>query len=69
MMRRGASLDRVDTELIEPSGLTPDQQASLWLYAWSLRDGGQGPEAKRHLAAVEDGAELNRLGARPRPLI
>jgi hypothetical protein len=34
-MRRGGSLDDVHSELIEPSDLTADQKAALWLYAWS----------------------------------
>jgi hypothetical protein len=35
-MRHGASIDDVDVELIERTGLSPDQKAALWLYAWSF---------------------------------
>jgi hypothetical protein len=38
MVRGGASLDRVDRELIEPTTLSADQKAALWLYAWLLAD-------------------------------
>jgi hypothetical protein len=39
MMRRGASLDRVEGEVIDPSPLSPDQKDALWLYAWSFMEG------------------------------
>jgi hypothetical protein len=35
-MRHGESIDDVDLELIERTGLSPDQKAALWLYAWSF---------------------------------
>jgi hypothetical protein len=35
-MRHGDSIDDVDSELIEHSGLSPDEKAALWLYAWSF---------------------------------
>jgi hypothetical protein len=35
-MRHGDSIDDVDLELIERTGLSPDQKAALWLYAWSF---------------------------------
>jgi hypothetical protein len=35
-MRHGDSIDDVDSEVIERSGLTGDQKAALWLYAWSF---------------------------------
>ena len=35
-MRHGASIDDVDCEVIERSGLNGDQKAALWLYAWSF---------------------------------
>jgi hypothetical protein len=35
-MRHGESIDDVDLELIERSGLSPDEKAALWLYAWSF---------------------------------
>jgi hypothetical protein len=35
-MRHGDSIDDVDLELIERTGLSPDEKAALWLYAWSF---------------------------------
>jgi hypothetical protein len=35
-MRHGESIDDVDLELIERSGLSSDEKAALWLYAWSF---------------------------------
>ncbi len=35
-MRHGDSIDDVDHELIERTGLSPDEKAALWLYAWSF---------------------------------
>jgi hypothetical protein len=35
-MRRGDSIDDVDLELIERTGLSADEKAALWLYAWSF---------------------------------
>jgi hypothetical protein len=35
-MRHGASIDDVDLELIERTGLSADEKAALWLYAWSF---------------------------------
>jgi hypothetical protein len=55
MMEGGASLDRVETELIEPSDLKPDQKAALWLYAWSFMDGSeQRLQATRYLVYSGD---------------
>lgn len=34
-MSGGGSVDDVDAEIIEPSGLSADEKAALWLYAWS----------------------------------
>jgi hypothetical protein len=38
MMQAGASLDRVESEVIDRSGLNADRKAALWLYAWSFMD-------------------------------
>ena len=55
MTHDGASLDRIETEVIEPSGLDPEQKAALWLYAWSFLEGReQRAEAGRYLVAVGD---------------
>ena len=35
-MTRGGSVDDVDAEIIEPSGVSADEKAALWLYAWSF---------------------------------
>jgi hypothetical protein len=35
-MRHGDSIDDVDFEVIERSGLSPNEKAALWLYAWSF---------------------------------
>jgi hypothetical protein len=35
-MRHGDSIDDVDLELVERSGLSADEKAALWLYAWSF---------------------------------
>jgi hypothetical protein len=35
-MRNGDSIDDVDLEVIERSGLSANQKAALWLYAWSF---------------------------------
>jgi hypothetical protein len=31
----GESLDAIEDEVIEPSGLPEDQKAALWLYGWA----------------------------------
>jgi hypothetical protein len=52
---RGESLDRVEEELLnrEP-GLTGDQRAGLWLYAWSLQSPAhQRYEARNFLSELE----------------
>ena len=55
MMECGASLDRVETEVIEPSDLASDRKAALWLYAWSFTEGReQRAHGVRHLAATGD---------------
>jgi hypothetical protein len=45
----GASLDEIERGLIEPTQLSENQKAALWLFAWSL----QPPRAQR--------AEASRL--------
>ena len=52
MMHGGASLDRVEAEVIDGSDLdlSPDQKAALWLYASSFLNGAErGAEATRYL--------------------
>ena len=38
MMRRGAPLEDVESQVIEPCELSSDQKAALWLYAWSFME-------------------------------
>jgi hypothetical protein len=38
MMQSGRSLDWVESEVIDPSELSADRKAALWLYAWSFVD-------------------------------
>ena len=35
-MRRGATFASVEAEVIDPSGLSEDEKAALWLYGWSF---------------------------------
>ena len=52
MMHCGASLDRVEREVIDRSDLNADQKAALWLYAWSFMKGTeQREQASRYLLA------------------
>jgi hypothetical protein len=56
MMQCGESLDRVEDEVINSSGLESDQRAALWLYAWSFMESKeQRDQATRYLLAVEPG--------------
>jgi hypothetical protein len=53
MMHGGISLDRIEADVIEPSGLSEDRKAALWLYAWSFKEGReQRDEASRYLRNV-----------------
>lgn len=55
LMQGGASLDRVETEVIAPSDLDSEQKAALWLYAWSFLHGReQRAEAAHFLIAIGD---------------
>jgi hypothetical protein len=38
LFSEGASLERVEAEVIERCGLRQDEKSALWLYAWSLSD-------------------------------
>jgi hypothetical protein len=38
-MRLGSTIDDVDAEVIERTGLSADEKAALWLYAWSFVPG------------------------------
>jgi hypothetical protein len=53
MMRRGAPLEQVESQVIEPCELSSDQKAALWLYAWSFMERGeQRDHAARYLQHV-----------------
>jgi len=54
LMDTGESFGDIEDAIDEAVGLTPDQKAALWLFAFSLRDQEvQQLEARAHLAAVE----------------
>jgi hypothetical protein len=36
-LRRGASLDRVEREVIAPAPFSEEQKAALWLFAFTTR--------------------------------
>lgn len=56
MMRCGAPLDQVKSEVIDPCEFSSDQKAALWLYAWSFMDGKeQRASATRYLLNVGPG--------------
>ncbi|MEK6328748.1 MAG: hypothetical protein AABM66_14670 [Actinomycetota bacterium] len=56
MMRCGASVDQVESELIDPCELSSDQKAALWLYAWSsMARKEQRNQATRYLLNVGPG--------------
>jgi hypothetical protein len=44
LLSEGASLERVEAEVIERCGLHQDEKSALWLYAWSLADRPVRPE-------------------------
>jgi hypothetical protein len=60
IVERGESVDQVEEELIEAvDGLTADQRAGLWLYAWSLQSGAhQRYEALRFLGQLESAEQM-----------
>jgi hypothetical protein len=56
MMRRGAPLEQVENQVIDPCELSSDQKAALWLYAWSFMERGeQRDRAARYLLQVGSG--------------
>jgi hypothetical protein len=56
MMRRGAPLEEVESQVIDPCALSADQKAALWLYAWSFMERGeQRDRARRYLQHVRSG--------------
>lgn len=56
MLRRGAPLEQVEREVIDPCELSSDQKAALWLYAWSsMARKEQRNQATRYLLNVGPG--------------
>ena len=56
MLRRGAPLEQVEREVIDPCELSSDQKAAMWLYAWSFIEGKDHREqATRYLLNVGPG--------------
>ena len=56
MMRCGAPLEQVESQVIDPCDLSSDQKAALWLYAWSFMERGeQRDHATRYLLHVGSG--------------
>jgi hypothetical protein len=46
MMLGGATPDRAEHELLDPSELSPERKAALWLYALSYVDSGADHQAQ-----------------------
>jgi hypothetical protein len=40
-MGAGVDLEQVNEEIIEPTRMTEDAKAALWLYGWSCKDRSQ----------------------------
>lgn len=56
MMRSGAPLETVESQVINTCELSADQKAALWLYAWSFMERGeQRDHATRYLHHVSSG--------------
>jgi hypothetical protein len=52
-MRRGDTFASVEAEVIDPSGLSDDEKAALWLYGWSfVHWRRQRAEATAHIDAL-----------------
>jgi hypothetical protein len=45
-VNEGASLDEVESSLIEPAPLPADLRDALWLYAWGLSERDEGAPAR-----------------------
>ena len=53
LIRAGESFGDIEEAIDDVGGLTHDQKAALWLFAFSLRDRAeQQRDARAHLAAV-----------------
>jgi hypothetical protein len=66
-MRRGDTFASVEAEVIDPSGLSDDEKAALWLYGWSfVHWRRQGAEAMAHIDVLA-GTPHPRRFPRKRP--
>jgi hypothetical protein len=67
-MRRGDTFASVEAEVIDPSGLSEEEKAALWLYGWSfVHWRRQRREAMAHievLAARQSSARVARTALR-----
>jgi hypothetical protein len=52
LLSEGASLEQVEAEVIDRSGLRQDEKSALWLYAWSLADRPVRPERDARACAA-----------------
>jgi hypothetical protein len=52
LLSEGASLERVEAEVIERCDLLQDEKSALWLYAWSLADRPARPEQDARACAA-----------------
>jgi hypothetical protein len=61
IVEHGESVDQVEEELIEAvEGLTAEERAGLWLYAWSLQSAAhQRYEALRFLGQLESAEQMD----------
>ncbi len=58
LLSEGASLERVEAEVIERCDLRQDEKSALWLFAWSLADRPARPdEDVRACAALFAGSD------------
>jgi hypothetical protein len=59
---RGESFSSVQTDLIEPSGLSEEQKAAVWLYGWSYLEQG-----RRRYEQRQSGIRRRARVDRPQP--
>ena len=58
LLSEGASLERLEAEVIDRCGLHQDEQSALWLYAWCVADKPVRPDSDvRACAALFAGSD------------
>ena len=68
LITRGATLGDVEVAINTQPGLTEDQKAALWLFAFSLHDRAeQQNDAQAHLTAIEVAAGHSEMTDHARP--